>query len=101
MDHAFLFLHSASVRRILVALLAVRIALPLMIGGRAAWGGSLVKADGDTLGRLSRVKCTDALWVGAQESPAEPGINPGANLRRARIRPQGRATAYAGDNRIR
>ena len=44
----------------------------------AAWGGSLVKADGDTLGRLSRVKCTDALWVGAQESPAEPGINPGA-----------------------
>ena len=25
--------------------------------------------------RLSRVKCTDVLWVGAYESPAQAGIN--------------------------
>ena len=39
------------------------------------WGGNLVKADGKMTERLSKVKCTDVLWVGAHESPKRKGVN--------------------------
>jgi hypothetical protein len=39
------------------------------------WGGNLVKAEGEAAERLSKVKCTDVLWVGAHESPKRKGVN--------------------------
>ena len=39
------------------------------------WGGNLVKAEGKMAERLSKVKCTDVLWVGAHESPKRKGVN--------------------------
>jgi hypothetical protein len=39
------------------------------------WGGNLVKAEGKMAERLSKVKCTDVMWVGAHEYPKRKGVH--------------------------
>ena len=43
-----------------------------------AWNGSLAKVDATdstVKERLKKIKCSDVLWVGAQESPKAKGVN--------------------------
>ena len=43
-----------------------------------AWNGNLAKADATdstVKERLKKIKCSDVLWVGAQESPKAKGVN--------------------------